>query len=153
MMNGIDTEVIMENIRAQLPEEEESWAAVRFEDIPVDAAAAAESDGTGAFDKDDFEKNVVAAAESWPVPYYRELPDGKVKGFFKRVVRKLIRFCVEPIAQDVANFQQAVSRALGALRRFVSEQSARERRYEEEIAQLRSEVKELEDRIRELEKK
>lgn len=152
-MNGIDTEVIMENIRAQLPEEGESWAAVRFEDIPVDASAAAEGDGGGRFDQEDFEKNVIRAAESWPVPYYRELPDGKVKGFFKRVVRKLIRFCVEPIAQDVAAFQQAVSRALGALRRYVTERTAAERRYEEELTRLRDQVKELEDRVRELEKK
>ena len=152
-MENMDMEKIMEDIRASLPDSEEGWARIRFEVIPVDAAASAEESGTGHFDQEEFDKNAIRAGETWPVPYYRDIPGGKVKVFFKRVVRKLIRFCVDPITQDVTAFQQAVSRCLTSLRRYISEQFAAQRRQEAELDQLRRQVEELTERVRELEER
>lgn len=144
----------MEELRASLPDTEEGWQNVRFEDIPIDASATGADAGTGRFDRDDFERNAIRAAEHQNVPYYRDpLPGNRLVVFVKKVFRKLIRSIVEPITQDCTAFQQAAGRCLSSLRRYISEQLTQQRKQEAELASLRRQVEELSARVRELEKK
>lgn len=152
-MDGIDVSKIMEEVRASIPEREEDWQRLRFEDIPIDASAGTVESGEGSFDREEFDRAAVQVSESWNAPFFRDIPGGRVKVFFKRVVRKLIRFCLEPITQDVTGFQHAVARCMAGLRRFMGEQLGAERRHEAEIAALQTRVEELEARLEELEKK
>ena len=150
-MNEINVEKIMAEIRAQIPEQDADWAALRFEDIPVENGV--EEQSAAPFDKRGFDRNITALAAAEQVAFFRPIPGGKLKSLTKRVVRKLIRFCVEPICQEVSAFHSGALRIFRELRRFVSETSAQNKRREAEIALLRSEVKELRERIEELERR
>lgn len=152
-VNGIDVEKIMDEIRSRIPETEEKWAELKFEDIPVDPAAGGWESTAGYFDFGRFEESVAQTTELWPVPYYREIEGAKWTVFPKKVIRKLIRFCVEPITQSVMNFHRAVMRALSSLRHFVADQNEWQSRQEEENLQLRRQIEELEERIAALEEK
>lgn len=150
-MNEINVEKIMDEIRAQIPGQEEGWAALRFEDIPV--ADVGESGPEKPFDKRELDKSLALASGREQLAFFRPLPDGRVKGLAKRVVRKLIRFCVEPICLDASAFHQAVLSALQNLRRFVGEMLMQNKRRDAELSLLRAEVEELRRRIDELERK
>jgi len=150
-MNEINVEKIMDEIRAQIPGQEEGWAALRFEDIPM--ADVAENGGEKTFDRRELDKSLAAASGREQLAFFRSIPGGRVKGLAKRAVRKLIRFCVEPICLDASAFHQSVLSALQNLRRFVGEMLTQNKRRDAEIALLRAEVKELRRRIDELERK
>lgn len=147
-MNEINVEKIMEEIRARIPHEEVAEAP-RFEDIPV--VNGGEEAG-GAFVRQELEKSISELSGSWEVSFFRPLSGG-VKGLFKRVVRKLIRFCVEPIAQEATAFHKGVLRALQSFRRFVAESTAQNKRRDEEIDELRAQVEQLRTRLAELERR
>ena len=152
-VNGIDVEKIMDEIRSQIPETEEKWAELRFEDVPVDPAAGGRESAPGYFDINKFEESVAQTTELWPVAYYQEIEGAKWTVFPKKVVRKVIRFCVEPITQNVMNFHRAVMRALSSLRHFVADQLEWQSRTEAENQRLRRQIAELEERIAALEEK
>jgi len=149
-MNEINIEKIMDEIRAQIPEQEEGWAELRFEDVPVENG----TEGLGgAFDKRELDRGVMALSACTEVEFFRPVPGGSVKSFVKRVLRKLIRFCIEPICQDISRFHRASASALRELRRFVTATGAAHRRQEEELALLRAEVETLRARVEELERR
>ena len=150
-MNEINVEKIMDEIRAQIPQQEEGWEELRFEDIPV--TAEGEEAREKPFDKREMDKSLAAASGKEQLAFFRPMPDGSVKGFAKRVVRKLIRFCVEPICLDASAFHQSVMGVLQSLRRFVGEMLAQNKRRDAEMALLRAEVEELRRKIDELEPK
>lgn len=150
-MNDINVERIMEEIRAQIPAQDADWAALRFEDVPMESAGEEVSEAV--FDKRDFEKSVSALGAMEQVEFFHPIPGGRVKSFAKRLVRKLIRFCVEPICQEVTAFHAGLLRAFQELRRFVADSVAQNKRREAEIALLRSQVEELRSRIEELERR
>ena len=150
-VGGINAVQIMEDIRAALPTQEEDWRTLRFEDIPVDTTESLEQNESAPFDQTDFDLNVGGALASWQIAFFRPLPDRGIKKLFKRVVRKLIRFCLEPVTQDCTEFNGSVARSLGLLRRYMRERAAVERRYENEIARLRRRTAELEERLAALE--
>ncbi len=149
-MDEINVEKIMEEIRSSIPEGEASWEKVRFEDIRGETAASGwEGEESGA---EDLERGYAECRDSWRVDFFRPIPGGRFKVFCKRVVRKLIRFCVEPITQCVSEFNKSVVRTLGALRRALGEQRREQTRRERELEALREEVALLTTRVEELEK-
>ena len=150
-MNEINVEKIMNEIRAQIPAQESDWATLRFEDIPLENAG--EGSGTSAFEKRNFEKAVSALAAAEQVTFFHPIPGGKVKRFVKRVLRKLIRFCVEPICQDISAFHALLLRVFRELRCFVTETVAQNRRRDVELEQLRRETEALRARLDELERR
>lgn len=150
-MNEINVEKIMDEIRAQIPEGEAGWEKLRFEDVPVENGSIPESGGL--FERAEFDQEVKRLAASCEVEYFHPIPGGKLKRFVKRVLRKLIRFCVEPICAEVTDFHKRVARSLQHMRRFVSQYRAESLRREEELEALRAEVEALRGRIEELERK
>ena len=151
-MDEVNVEKIMEEIREELPAQEERWAKIRFEEIPWDGEAGlpAQSGQGGPFSMERLEEETDRSIQCCGIAFFRPLPGG-VKGLFKRAVRKLIRFCVEPIAQEVSRFHIAAASALDSIRHFVREQRKNDRRRDEELAGLRQRVAELEERLAVLE--
>ena len=142
-MNPMDTEQIMDSIRERIPDTENGWDIVRFEDIPVSDCDGA-SVNTGKFDRVSLEKSVSEAGSLSTIPYYRPIPGSRIKALFKKIIRKLIRFCVEPVAQDATNFNLATASSLRAMRRFTLEQSAADQQRDAEMEELRRRVEVLE---------
>ncbi len=151
-MEQLDVEKIMEDIRGTIPDAEEKWKSVSFSDIPVDASADFMGGGSGAFDALELEQGVKRASEHNTVPYFYPIEGHAYTIPAKKVVRKLIRACVEPICRYVTVFQNAASRALCQIVNFVRLQQADNKALRSELVILRQQVKELEQRIGELEK-
>lgn len=170
-MEEISAEKIMKELQDELEARRKAAESVRFEDLPIPPAHSAQqrrrSDfahipvgaalvNVGAeddpFEQETFEKDVAAADAAWRVSFFHPIPGGKIKGFFKRVVRKLIRSCIEPITQEISAFHGTLVYCLDALRRFVREQLRRETKRDAELDELRSQVAELSARLEALEK-
>ena len=151
-MENVNVEKIVEGIRATVPAEEENWKKVRFSDIPVDASADFLGGGSGAFDAADLEQGVRRAAEHNTVSYFHPLEGAAYTIPAKKIIRKLIRACIEPICKAVTVFQNAASRALTQALNFVHMQQSENKALRTELASLRRQVKELEQRLEQLEK-
>jgi O-antigen chain-terminating methyltransferase len=85
------------------------------------------------------------AERFWPVTAERELGGGP-KGFVKRVLRKLMRWYVEPVAADQRVFNDAVLKLLDAL----SERADRTGAGQEQATRL---LRELEERLTRIERR
>lgn len=93
----------------------------------------------------DFAATRALAERFWPVTAERE-PGGGPKGFAKRVLRKLMRWYVEPLAADQRVYNDSVLKLVDALsERADSNAAARER--SERL------VRELEERLARLERR
>jgi SAM-dependent methyltransferase len=93
----------------------------------------------------DFAATRALAERFWPVTAERE-PGGGAKGFAKRVLRKLMRWYVEPLAADQRVYNDSVLKLVDALsERADSNAAARER--SERL------VRELEERLARLERR
>lgn len=150
-MTEINVEKIMREIRADMAAEE-ARMATGFEEIAVDGIDLSPI-GESAADCRALERNMAAMTVGWEVSFFRPIPGNRIKVFCKRVVRKLIRFCVEPITKDVSRFNRMVQSSLGDIRILVVELFGLNRRREEELEQLRREVAELRQRLENMEKR
>lgn len=151
-MENINVEKIMEGIRNTIPSEEEKWKTISFSDINVDASADFMGVNSGSFDEAELEQSVKRASEYNTVPYFHPLEGHAYTIPAKKIVRKLIRACVEPICRCITFFENATSRAICQLLNFVRVQQAENKALRSEISTLRRQVKDLEQRLEELEK-
>jgi 2-polyprenyl-3-methyl-5-hydroxy-6-metoxy-1,4-benzoquinol methylase len=92
-----------------------------------------------------FASNRALAERFWPVTAERE-PGGGLKGFAKRVLRKLMRWYVEPLAADQRVFNDSVLKLVDAL----SERADASAAGREQAERL---VRELEERLTRLERR
>ncbi len=147
----INVEKIMEGIRNTIPSREEGWKTVRFSDIPVDASADFLGGGSNVFDVAELEQGARRASEHNTVQYFHPLEGHAYTIPAKKVVRKLIRACIEPICRAITVFQNAAARALNQVVNFVHWQQSENQSLHAELTALRRQVKELEKRLEELE--
>jgi SAM-dependent methyltransferase len=102
---------------------------------------AADGDAHGA----DFASSRALAERFWPVTAERD-PGGGLKGLIKRVLRKLMRWYVEPLAADQRVYNDSILKLVDAL----SERSDAAAANRETMARL---VRELEERLVRLERR
>ena len=151
-MENVDVEKIMEGIRSTIPDREENWKTIRFSDIPVDASADFMGGGSGVFDVAELEQGVRRAAEHNTVSYFQPLEGAAYTIPAKKIIRKLIRACIEPLCRCVTIFENAASRALSQLLNFVRLQQSENKALRAELSSMRKQLKELEQRLAEVEK-
>ncbi|MBQ0134841.1 MAG: hypothetical protein KBS46_06920 [Clostridiales bacterium] len=151
-MENINVEKIMEGIRSTIPAQEEKWKTVSFSDINVDASADFLGGGSGSFDVAELEQSVKRATENNSVGYFHPLEGHAYTIPAKKIVRKLIRACVEPICRCVTVFENAVSRAVCQLLNFVHLQQAENKALRAEVSALRRQLRDMEQRLEKLEK-
>src|SRR5438034_11809472 len=101
--------------------------------------------GAGASPAAEFASNRALAERFWPVTAEREAGGG-VKGVAKRVLRKLMRWYVEPLAADQRVFNDSVIKLVDAL----SERADAAAAGREQAERL---VRELEERLTRLERR
>jgi len=101
--------------------------------------------GAGASPAAEFASNRALAERFWPVSAEREAGGG-LKGFAKRVLRKLMRWYVEPLAADQRVFNDSVLKLVDAL----SERADTSAAGREQAERL---VRELEERLTRLERR
>src|SRR5918999_1614744 len=122
--------------------QEEIDVAALFERLRTELRRGAPGDGK---DGTDVAATRALAERFWPVTAEREAGDG-LKGFVKRVLRKLMRWYVEPLAADQRVFNDSVLKLLDAL----SERADVAASAREDTVRL---VRELTERLERLERR
>ncbi len=151
-MEHINTEEIMSEIRAEIKKKGYTDKILSFDDIGefTDAQGGYNSQ-TFSFDELTFQVNQMNA--QYNVAEYRIYPNvgvgNKVKALIKKLLRKPIRFYINPIVNDQNEFNASVVRAANQLRFYVAENQKLQAKIEalaQEVEELRSsQINNLED--------
>lgn len=149
-MGEINVEEIMKEIRREIAERGEEQEQIPFDEIPVMGASAAAGGGREPFQPAFFDKNVALLNQSWEICAYRPLSGNPIKVFFKRVLRKLIKFYIEPITRDETDFNSFTVRSMNSVAAYIAEQQKRDAETGHEIDFLKKQVKLLEREFEEL---
>lgn len=129
----VNVNEIMKEIRNDIQEKGYTNDMLSFDDVIVDV-------GTGhvtKFDKVKFNEEIFNINHEWNVQAYRPLQGGKVSVFFKKVIRRLVYFFVEPIVLAQDGFNASLVRMMNQMNCYIDEQN-------EQIKELKEKIDELE---------
>ena len=114
MSEQINVESIMKEIKKEIEVKGYTNDLLSFDDVIVD----------------------VGSNHEWEVNPYRPLQGGKVTVFFKKAIRKLVYFFVEPIVMAQDGFNASIVRLMNQMNCYIEEK-------DKEIAELKKEIEEL----------
>jgi hypothetical protein len=123
----VNVNEIMKEIRNDIQEKGYTNDMLSFDDVIVDV-------GTGQvtkFDKVKFNEEIFNINHEWNVQ------GGKVSVFFKKVIRRLVYFFVEPIVLAQDGFNASLVRMMNQMNCYIDEQN-------EQIKELKEKIDELE---------
>lgn len=136
-MNTIDVKKIMDEIREDIEKRGIEEDEFLFEDIVNEMSF---------FENKDVKMCLEELNKSWSIPAYRQLRSrrgilGELIIFFKKVIRKMIKFYVEPIVDDQVNYNANIVRTLNSFWEYMEKNENRILELEKEIRILKREVK------------
>lgn len=114
----INVAEIMEGIRAEIKEKGYSSEMLSFVDVPCDAD---NGDFSERFDADMLHGNVQYVNANHLVDPYRPLSGNPVAVFFKKVIRKLVSFYVEPYAAEQSSLNANIAQAQSQVELYIQE--------------------------------
>ncbi len=135
MAQEVNVEQIMSQIREEIKEKGLTKDMLSFDDVIVDTSNM----NSDHFEKDIFAEQLDKVNQSWELTSYKILHGNKVAVVFKKVIRKMLYFLIDPILADQSDFNASNVRLMNQLSSYIEERDAK--------------IKELEQRIAELEKK
>ena len=136
LLAEIDTQIQQQHFLFGLPE---------FEQVPIENAR--EAVPAGPYSADALEEELTCMFIGQEVPAHRPLPNRGIVKLVKMVLRKLMKFYVEPIARDVSDYNRSNVQAVAQLRNYAVESS----KQLAQIDKLQQRVTDLEKRLCELE--
>lgn len=142
----IDVEKIMKDIREQIKERGYEKKELRFADImaePIEGIECLDE----YFELDNFRNTVIKMDGKRNVQCWRPIMGNKVKIFFKKIIRKIVKFYVEPIVADQNEFNFYTVSAMSQLYAKMEEEQA------VKLEQMQEQIEKLEERCRQLEEK
>ena len=131
--NNINIENIMEQIKNDISAKGYTNDLLSFDDVVVDVSSM----NVLKFDRVKFNEDLYVANHEWEVNPYRPLHGGKVRVFFRKVIRKLVYFFVEPIVMAQDGFNASIVRMMNQMSCYIDEQN-------KEIESLKAKISELE---------
>lgn len=146
-MEQINTEKIMAEIKAEIARRGYTDKILSFDDIGefTDAVSSDGSDRSYNFNVLTDQVNNMNA--QYNVLEYRIYPNAgvlnKIKGIIKKVIRKPIRFYINPIVTDQNEFNASAVRAMNQVRFYIAENEDLKSQIEkltEEVELLKSEI-------------
>lgn len=145
-MEFINTEEIMQEIRQQITERGYSRNELRFADVATEM-----SDSLGEiadyYELQNFELTVERMDAKRDVQCWRLLFGNKIIVLVKKVIRKLVKFYVEPIVKSQNEFNFYTTSAMAQLRAKLEEEQ------DVKLLEMQTRIEELEKRCKELEEK
>ncbi len=118
----VNIEEIMQGIRQDIKDKGLNADMLSFEDVPYrkteDAVAGS------AMDAEELHNAMVYLNAHYNVQPYKPLTGNPVAVFVKKVIRKLVKFYIEPIAADQNQFNANVVRVLNAQTQAVHPETA-----------------------------
>ena len=145
-MQEINIEDIMKEIRSDIAAKGYTRDALSFDDVVLDDDCMKYDH----FDKIEFSQELYVLNHNWDVKAYRQFENnggiaGKFKNFFKKSIRKMVKFYVEPIVTDQNRYNASTIRSLNLLECYINEQTV-------EIVGLKNQIQELDRKISKLER-
>ena len=140
--SDINIELIMQEIKAGIKEKGYTNDLLSFNDIVVDTSTM----NVSKFDKISFNEEIYTVNHTWNVQAYRVINGSKIALFFKKVMRKMVYFFVEPIVLEQDGFNASIVRLMNQMNCYVDETK------EQNLA-LKKQVEDLTEKIKQFEQK
>ena len=135
-LSAFDEEITRRQYTCDLPS---------FEGVPIERSE--EAIPVEAFSSDILEENLTCMHIGEEINAFRPLPDAGIKLFVKRILRKFMKFYIEPITRDITDYNRANVLAVAQLRNHAVEQQSAAKK----IAELEQTVLSLQQRLAALE--
>lgn len=133
--NEINIESIMTEIRDDIRKKGYTNDLLSFDDVIVDTGSI----NVTKFEKVKFNEEIFTINHEWDVQAYRPLHGNKVAVFFKKVIRKLVYFFVEPIVLAQNGFNASLVRMMNEMNCYIEERDQEIAELKEEVAKLKGE--------------
>jgi len=140
--SDINIESIMQEIKAEIKEKGYNNDLLSFNDIVIDTSGMNASN----FDKIAFNEEIYTVNHTWNVQAYRVLSGSKVALFFKKVVRKMVYFFVEPIVLEQDGFNASVVRLMNQINCYVDETKEQNELLQKQVEELTEKIKQFEQK-------
>lgn len=141
----IDSGAWLSEINEEITRRQYTCDLPSFEDVPIERSE--EAIPVEAFSSDILEENLTCMHIGEEIKAFRPLPDAGIKLFVKRILRKLMKFYIEPITRDITDYNRANVLAVAQLRNHAVEQQSAAKK----IAELEQTVLSLQQRLAALE--
>lgn len=141
-MNTVNVEEIMAQIRKEIAEKGYTSDMLSFQD----AKTVAEPE-TAAYDGGEYRVIVDGLNRCAYIPWYRDLGQGGIKGFMKKVIRKLNVFLIAPMSDEQNLFNARTVQAVNQITRYMDEQKACIEAYKKEVEELQRRLEVVEDEL------
>ncbi len=145
-METVNTEEIMQEIRAQIERRGYKRSDLRFADVTIDTTDNME-DIDEYFELQNFGLTVDKMNSRRTVQCWKMLRGNKIAVLFKKIIRKLVKFYIEPIVREQNQFNFYTTSAMAQLYAKLEKEQA------VELELLQKRVEELENKCRALEEK
>lgn len=116
MDNNINIEEIMSQIKREIKEKNLTADMLSFEDVPYEKP----TDMSSGSSLEDCDSALTYMNTHYCIQPYKELQGNPLKVFFKKVIRKLTKFYVEPVVFEQNDFNANTTKALNSLRSAVN---------------------------------
>ena len=112
---------IMSEIRADIRDKGLTGDMLSFADIPCDANPRHRAEQ---FDPDQLQKNVSYVSDHFKLTTDNPIPGNGLSRFFKKAIRKMIRFYAEPIAEEQSALNANTAQAIQQLELYIQDAQA-----------------------------
>ena len=140
--SDINIESIMQEIKAEIKQKGYTNDLLSFNDIVIDTSGMNASN----FDKIAFNEEIYTVNHTWNVQAYRVLSGSKIALFFKKVVRKMVYFFVEPIVLEQDGFNASVVRLMNQINCYVDETKEQNELLQKQVEELTEKIKQFEQK-------
>jgi len=140
--SDIDIELIMQEIKADIKEKGYTNDLLSFNDIVVDTSTM----NVSKFDKISFNEEIYTVNHTWNVQAYRVINGSKIALFFKKVMRKMVYFFVEPIVLEQDGFNASIVRLMNQMNCYVDETKEQNLALKKQVEDLTEKVKQFEQK-------
>lgn len=148
-MDNINIEEIMAQIKREIKEKGLTPDMLSFEDVPYKKPETVTSGAS----LGDADKALEYLNSHYTIQPYKELKGNPIKVFFKKVLRKLMKFYVEPVVFEQNDFNINTVNVLNAYRGTIGGgDESSEDKLREQVETLALAQKELSIRIEKLER-
>lgn len=144
--NKIDVEKIMQEIREDIKEKGYTNEMLSFHEVQV------QTEGVNTFNKNEYKHILHNINMNCNVPWYRDIAQGGVIGFIKKVVRKMCAFLIAPISDQQNLFNGEVTKEFNQITGYMDEIEEQFELYKKNIELLEEKISKLETEMEVLRK-
>ncbi len=148
-MEEINIQRVIEEIQAEVSEKYWEEEPILFDEIPIMENSSLNADR--AFDRNLLKGTADEMNRRWEIRACRALLGTRIKVFIKKVLRKLMKFYVEPIAEDISEYNSYTVRSVNSICAYIDEQQQQNQKLNSKIDRLEQEILLLKSKIKKLE--